>query len=94
MGYEDDSDPLFLVQLSKYAQHLLAGRGVQVARRLIGEEKVWAVDQGPGYGHSLLLSAGKLRGLLLEMVPQSHLSQQFLCPLAILLVGAVIRPIR
>ena len=44
----------------------------------------WIVDQRPCNGHSLHLSPRHLIGTLMELIPQPHLSQHLLCPLAAL----------
>ena len=69
VGHENDGNPFFLIELFKYAQDFLAGSGVEVAGGFIGEEQGGVVDQGPGDGDTLLLSAGELRGFMVEMLP-------------------------
>src|SRR5258708_29532151 len=61
MGYLNDGDA-FLVQFLKQLHDFAALIGMQVARRLVGENQFWPGDDGPGHGHKLLLSAGKLAG--------------------------------
>ncbi len=47
---------------SNSAEDFDAGGGVEVTRRLVGEEDIRLIDKGPGDGHTLLLAAGKLIG--------------------------------
>ncbi len=47
-------------------QDLVAGRGVEVAGRLVGEDDLRLGDEGPGDGDPLLLAARELLGLMAE----------------------------
>ena len=76
VGDQDDRDPFLLVELLKDPQDLLAGVRVEVSRRFVGKEQRGTVDQGPGDGHALLLSAGKLRGLVVQVLAQADLFEQ------------------
>ena len=49
------------VERFQQVHDLVAGGRVEVAGRLVGEDDVGIVDQGPGDGDALLLPAGKLR---------------------------------
>ena len=71
MGDEDHGVALF-VQLLKHPQHLPAGMGVQRARRLVGQDDRRVAGQGAGDGHTLLLAAGELVGLVPELAAQAH----------------------
>ena len=51
-------------QVQEKLLYLLLGHRVQIAGRLVSEYHGRVIDQGPGYGNPLLLSAGKLRGLV------------------------------
>ena len=61
----------FLEQL----HDLHTGLAVQRAGGLIRQDDVRVVDQGPGDGYPLHLTAGKLVGLFVCLVAQSHLFQ-------------------
>ena len=50
------------------ADDLLAGRGVEVPGRLVGEEEVRVVDEGAGDGHPLLLAARQFAGVVSQAV--------------------------
>src|SRR6478672_11039417 len=54
---EDDRDVFLAVEFAKHQQDLVAGVRIEVARRLVGEQKWWIVDEGPGDGDALLLAA-------------------------------------
>ena len=48
---------------------------IEVAGRLVGEDEVRIVDQAAGDGHALLLTAGELRGPMLQPLAQAdHLA--------------------
>ena len=61
---------------------LVAGLGVELAGRLVGQDEHRLLDQGPGDGHALLLAAGELVGAVVEPVPQADLLEQLGGPLA------------
>ena len=56
---QDDRDSLG-VQPLEHPQDLVAGAGIEVARRLVGQQERRPVDQRSGDGRSLLLPAGHL----------------------------------
>ena len=51
---------------------------VQVARRLVGKQHRWAVNQGPGDRDALLLAAGELGRLVIHPVAQPYELQHLL----------------
>ncbi len=67
MSYQDHGAPLGR-QTPKQSQNQLARVGIEVAGRLVGSDNLGSVDQSPGNGHALLLTAGKLIGAILEAV--------------------------
>jgi hypothetical protein len=69
--HHDDRRAL-VVQLMQQLQDLLAGPGIQVARGLVGQDDGRVVDQCPGDGHPLLLSARQLVGPVMHPLAQSH----------------------
>ncbi len=56
----------------KELEDLLAGLGVEVSGRLVGQEEGRLVDQCPGDGHPLPLAARELGGLVLHAVLHFH----------------------
>ena len=73
--------------LFQQLHHLYAGFAVQGAGWFVRQQNVRIIDQRPGDGHPLHLSAGHLAGLLVQLLSQSHLLQGSLCPLAPLCPG-------
>ena len=59
--------------LLEYAHDLGAGLCIESSRRLISENDVRVVDERPGYGHSLHLTAGHLCRLLVYLIAKPHL---------------------
>ena len=57
MSDHDDRGPL-LIEVSQDAHDLLPVSGIQVARRLIGQQHVRLGDNGARNGDALLLAAG------------------------------------
>src|SRR5215207_6488139 len=57
--------------LAHEGQELAAGLGVEVARRLVGEDDLGPGDQGAGRRHPLLLTTGELRGPVPEAPTQA-----------------------
>ena len=70
MGHQNDRDPLG-VELCHDAHYLVASDRIQIARRLIRDDERGLIHQGAGYGDTLLLSAGKLTGVMVDAVRQS-----------------------
>src|SRR4030042_3138084 len=64
VGDHDRGQPSPDVEVLDQAHDGLARLPVQVARRLVGQEEMRVVDQGPGDGHPLLFSARKKAGVL------------------------------
>ena len=63
------------VELLQHSQHLAAGVAVQRAGGLVGQNDRRIPGQRPGDGHALLLAAGKLAGLVFQLIAQPHLLQ-------------------
>ena len=55
--------------------YLVAGFGVEIARGLVGEYQVGAVQKGARYHDALLLAAGELVGHFVAFVGHAHLGQ-------------------
>ena len=61
-----------IVEFLEHAHDLDAGLAVEVAGRFVGQQEGRLVDQGAGDGHALLLAAGKLVGMVVGAVGESH----------------------
>ena len=71
VGDEDHGVPLG-VEFLEEGQHLPAGTGVQSAGGLVGQDHGGVAGQGPGDGHTLLLTAGELAGQVLALFGQPN----------------------
>src|SRR2546423_9665619 len=71
MSHHDERDAL-LVQLLEHPHYLNARLAVQIASGLISEEQGGLVDQCPSDGHTLLLAAGKLVGMMVGAVSEPY----------------------
>ena len=60
---DDDHRRAELIDALEQAHDLQRTRGVQVARRLVGDDGAGVVDECAGDGHALLLAAGDLVGV-------------------------------
>ena len=60
------------VQLVKDHHDLRPGVRVEIARRLVGQQELGLIDDGPGDGHPLALAAGELRRHVVGPVGQAH----------------------
>lgn len=87
VGDEDDGDALLLVELPEEADDLAAGAAVEVASGLVAHEDVGVVDQGPGDGDTLLLTAGELAGMVMQAVGEADERQFVLGALTALAKG-------
>ncbi len=68
MRDDDDCFVLFLVQFFQKGNDDVAGFGVEVAGRLVGEDDFWIVDECACDGDALHLSAGELVGIVVRAV--------------------------
>ena len=64
VGDDHDGDAALGAQAREHLHHLVAGRGVEVAGRLVGQQQRRLVDQRAGDGHALLLPARELVGMV------------------------------
>ena len=71
VGYHDDGGA-FLVEVGQKVHHFLAVLGVQVTRRLVGEDELGVGDDGTGDGHPLLLATRQLLREMVFAVPDVH----------------------
>ena len=77
MGDEHDRLAVFAVELAKQGENLGAAVGVEVARRLVGEDDLGLVHEGPGDGDALLLAAGELARLVIGPLSQTDQGEGF-----------------
>ena len=63
-----------LLQSAEDPVDLVAGLGVELAGRLVGQDEERLLDQGPGDRHALLLAAGELVGAVVEPVAEADLA--------------------
>lgn len=77
MGHHDYQ--VILRHLFEDIHNLNAGHAVQRPRRFIRQKNIRIVHQRPGDGHPLHLSPGKLAGLLMKLVSQTHFGQGLRC---------------
>ena len=70
VSHQHDRQAILAVELAEEVEDLLAGRGVEVAGGLVGDQQGAAVDQRPGDGDPLLLAAREPRRLVVEPVAQ------------------------
>ena len=75
-------DQAFPADLPQDLHDLYARFAVQRAGRLVRQQDLRIVDQGPRDGHALHLAAAQLVGLLAQLVGQPDLFQRFLRPAA------------
>ena len=79
VGHDDDGVPP-PVQLGEDVHDVLAAFGVERAGGFVGKDDAAAVHERPGDGNALLLAAGKLVGLVLQLVRQAQIREQGLGP--------------
>ncbi len=76
MRHHDQRDVLFLAGLADQVQDLLLVAGVDVGRRLVGQQELGLVGQRPGDGHPLLLAHRELRRPVRHAVAQANAVEQ------------------
>ena len=76
--------PRRLLEAAEDRVDLVAGLGVELAGRLVGQDQDRLLDQRPGDRHPLLLAAGELIGAVIEAIAQADLGQQLDGPLPLL----------
>ena len=82
VGDENRGDLGLLLNPPDLRAHFHAQAGVQIAQRLVQQQYIRLLDQGPGDGYTLLLAAGELSGLALEKVLDLYQPGDFLHGLA------------
>jgi hypothetical protein len=69
---DDHDGPAVLVQVLEQSENPLRCPAVEGARRFVGENQRRVVDERPGDGHPLLLSARELVRPMAEPMRQPH----------------------
>ena len=77
MRHDNEGNAFFSVDVLQEIVDVLAGMGIKVSRRFIGQDNVGIDDKGPGNSHTLLLSARKLSGPVMETSAKTDLVQQY-----------------
>jgi|SRR5579871_6356297 len=62
MRDQQDGLAVLPVEAFQLSHDFRTGAGIEVTRRLVGQDNLWLVDQGASNGDTLLLSAGQLIG--------------------------------
>ncbi|MCK7518223.1 MAG: hypothetical protein MZV64_11125 [Ignavibacteriales bacterium] len=75
MAADDDRGAL-LADLLEQRDDLEGQLGVEVARRLVGQDDLGVVDDGPGDGHALLLAVGQAAGELPHLLVEVDLLER------------------
>src|SRR6266567_1595764 len=92
VGVVGDQDEGFALRVEcvEELHDLGPGRGVEVAGGFVREDNERVIDQRAGDGHALLLAAGKLEGLVVEPILQTHARGQTPGEVAALVLGAAL----
>jgi hypothetical protein len=80
VGHHQDRHPVELAELLQQREHLLAGRGVEGSRRLVGQQEPRLVREGPGDRYPLALTPGEDRRTGGASLREPDLGQQVACP--------------
>ena len=80
MGYYKNGGAA-LVDLGEQLDDLIAHFGVDVARRLVGDDERGVVDQSARKRHALLLAARKLGGVVVSLIGKTYKIDYGDCPL-------------
>ena len=68
-----------LTQVVKEVERFLARAGVEVARRLVGQQKLGRRGEGARKGHALLLATGELGRVVMPASAKAHAREQVRC---------------
>ena len=72
VGDEDEGGAGFGVEVEEKFDDEVAGLGVEISGGFVCEEDLGAIDKGAGDGHTLLLATGKLGGIVMQSLRQTH----------------------
>jgi hypothetical protein len=90
MRHEHNGEPIFDVDLAEEVQNLASCPGVKIAGRLVGDQKRASVDKCPRDRDTLLLTAGKLRWLVIEPIAQPDSLEKRARPGTYFTIGIVV----
>ena len=74
VGDDHDGCARGFLEAAEDCVDLVAGLGVELAGRLVGEQDDWLFHEGTGDRHSLLLAAGELVGAVVQTVLEADLT--------------------
>ena len=86
--HQHNRQPALVVEALEDAHHLDARARVEIARWLVGEEKLRVIHQRAGDGDALLLASGELIRMVPEPLAQADRAQCFCRSLSTLLCVA------
>ena len=81
VGHHHYGASLLAVEPMQYLHHLAPHVRVEIAGGLVGQYDLRCAGYGAGYGHALALSAGELRGEMVQPVAETELLEHFAHPL-------------
>ena len=76
VSHDDDGDPVAM-KLIEQAENLIAGDGIELARRFVRQDQRRAVGERPGDRDPLHFSAGKLSGPMVDPVTEPDIGKEF-----------------
>src|SRR5712671_6565037 len=72
VGHQNERGAALSVQFEHKVDHARAGRGVEIARGLVGKEELRLGDEGARECHALLLAAGERLGVMPQPLGEAH----------------------
>ena len=75
-----DGHAKLCLELSKQREDRFARGGIEIARGLVGQKNLWAIDKSASNGHALLLAAGKFRRPMAKAMREMHVFESFTNP--------------
>ena len=70
MGNEDERCPFLFVEIEKELYYKVAGIGIEVSGRFVGEEDFWSVRKSTGKRNPLLFASRKLCGIMVVAISE------------------------
>ena len=77
MGDENEGDPRALLDLFQLVLHIFAQFQIEGAQRFVKQKHFGMIDQRPGDGHTLLLTAGETGHTALCEAREHHEREHF-----------------
>ena len=77
MGHDHHGGAFLTAHVLQNLQDLLAGVVVQRAGRLVAQQDLRILRHSSGDGHTLLFTAGKLRGKIVDTIAETDVFQHF-----------------